>query len=194
MGGVFFWLCQAASSQTPEDYGLRARGDPGARKFQCCNKDILTQLKTWLSSQGLEESELQRLALPARTSRTCFHEHQWAAFDQVGIVDALATSRTAAHMISRFRDIEKNVEANLSHEQGGLFTEITSESAQAFEAQRHSLVQAAEMMRRDAHSADVLSQLRSELAFYHLHVDGQARLETAFGTIKNSRHTVGESI
>ena len=41
-------------------------------------------------------------------------------------------------MTSRFRDVENNVEANISHQQRGLLSEVTSESAQALEAQRHS--------------------------------------------------------
>ena len=46
-----------------------------------------------------------------------------------------------------------------------LLPEITSDSAQALEAQRQFLAQeaAAEMMRRDARSADVLFRLGSEL-------------------------------
>ena len=49
----------------------------------------------------------------------------------------------------------KNVEANFRHQQRGFLSEITSESDQSLEAQRHFLVHeaAAEMMRRDAHSA-----------------------------------------
>ena len=60
-------------------------------------------------------------------------------------------------------------------QQRGLFPEITSESAQALEAQRHTLVQeaTAEMIRRDAHSADTLSQLRSEFQLHHLHAESQ---------------------
>ena len=52
---------------------------------------------------------------------------------------------------------------------------MTSESAQALEAQRHSLLQesTAEMMVRDDHIADVLSQIRSELQHYHFHAEGQ---------------------
>ena len=49
-------------------------------------------------------------------------------------------------------------------------------SSDTLDAQRHSQVQeaTAEMMWRDAHSADVLSHLRSELRHYHLHADGKS--------------------
>ena len=39
-------------------------------------------------------------------------EHQRVAYEQVEIAAALATSRTAAPMASRFRDIENHVETN----------------------------------------------------------------------------------
>ena len=68
-------------------------------------------------------------------------------------------------MTTRFRDIENDAVANFSQEQRGLLPEITSESAQALEAQRHSLVQGAtaERVRRDTHQEELLSQLRSEI-------------------------------
>ena len=56
-------------------------------------------------------------------------EHQRAA---VQFPAAFARSRTVAQMTVRFRSIEKNVE--------GLSSEITAESAQAFEAERHTLI------------------------------------------------------
>ena len=76
---------------------------------------------------------------------------------------------TTAEMTSRFRDIEHDVEANFSHQERRFLSETTSDSGQALEAQRHSLVQAAtaEMIRRDAHNAEKVSQLRSELQHYH---------------------------
>ena len=46
-------------------------------------------------------------------------------------------------MTSRFRDIENNVEAQFSLQQRRLLSEITSESAQVLEPQRHTLVQEA---------------------------------------------------
>ena len=78
------------------------------------------------------------------------HEHQWVAYEEVQTAAALATSRTAAQTTSRFRDLEKNAEANFSQQQRGLLSEFMSESAQALEAQRHSLIHeaGAEMMRR----------------------------------------------
>ena len=71
-------------------------------------------------------------------------------------------------MTSRFKDFENNVEENVGHQQRGLLSEITSESGQALDAQRHSLVQetAAEMV-RDTHNLEVVSQLRSELQHKH---------------------------
>ena len=48
-------------------------------------------------------------------------------------------------------------------------SEIISESAQAPEAQRHTLIHeaTAEMVRRDTRKEEVLSQIRSELQYYH---------------------------
>ena len=48
-----------------------------------------------------------------------FQEHQRVACAQVDLAAALATSRTAAQMTSRFREIEHNVEAKISHQQRG---------------------------------------------------------------------------
>ena len=47
--------------------------------------------------------------------------HQRAAYEEVQTAAALATSGTAAQMISSFRNIEKNAEANFSQQQIGLF-------------------------------------------------------------------------
>ena len=87
-------------------------------------------------------------------------EHQRVAYEQVEVAAAFATNRTAAQMTTRFRDIENNVEANFRHQKRGLLSENTSESAQALEAQRHSQVQeaTAEMMRRNTHNLEVVSQ------------------------------------
>ena len=73
-------------------------------------------------------------------------------------------------------DIENNVEPHFSLQQRGLSSEITSESAQALEAQRRTLVQGAtaEVIRRDAHNLEVVSQLRSELQRFHQHAEGQS--------------------
>ena len=50
-------------------------------------------------------------------SNTAVQEHQREAHEQVYIAARLvATSRTEAQMISRFIDIENNVEANFSHQ------------------------------------------------------------------------------
>ena len=56
------------------------------------------------------------------------------------------------------------------------FFEITFESAPALEAQSHSLFHeaAAEMMRRNTHREEVVSQLRSEPQHYHRHAEGQS--------------------
>ena len=50
--------------------------------------------------------------LPKNMQRVLFEEVQTAA--------ALASSRTAAQMTSRFRDMENDVEANFSHQQHAL--------------------------------------------------------------------------
>ena len=55
--------------------------------------------------------------------------------EEVQTAATLATSRTATQIICRFRDIENYAEANFSQQYGGLLSEITSESAQAPEAQ-----------------------------------------------------------
>ena len=88
------------------------------------------------------------------------HGETWEQFNdqpksEEYMAAALATSRTAAQMTSRMRDIADMVEVNFRLQQRAFLSEVTSESAHAFEAQRHSLVQDAsvEMMRRDAHSA-----------------------------------------
>ena len=84
-------------------------------------------------------------------------EHQRVANEQIKVAAALATSRTAAHITSKFGDVENDVEANFSHQQRCL-SEITSKAGQALEAQRHTLVrEATAETRRDAHNADTHS-------------------------------------
>ena len=63
-------------------------------------------------------------------------------------------------MTSSFRDIENDVDANFSEQQRRLFSEITSESVEALEALRHSLVHeaVAEIMRRGSRKEEVVSQ------------------------------------
>ena len=76
-------------------------------------------------------------------------------------------------MTSMFKDIEKNADANFIQQQTGSLSEITSEPDQAPEAQRHSLIHegTAEMMRRGTHQQEALSQLRSQLQYFH-HAQG----------------------
>ena len=95
-------------------------------------------------------------------------------YEEVQTAVALVTGRTAAQTTSRFGDVKNNVEANCSQQQRGLLSEITSESVQALESQRHSLVHEAmaERMRRDIHQEEVLSLLRSELQNHHHHHTG----------------------
>ena len=91
----------------------------------------------------------------------------------------LAESCTAALMTSRFWDIESHGLKQIpSHQQRGLLSEITSQSAQALEAHRHSPVQeaTAKMVRRDTSNADSLTLLRSELQLYLLRGEGQSDL------------------
>ena len=67
--------------------------------------------------------------ITCRTIRTnAAQERQRVACEGAQTVAALATSRTAVHMTSRFRDVEKNAEANFSQQQRGVLSEITSES------------------------------------------------------------------
>ena len=86
------------------------------------NKDIFTILKTWFVKSGIIGRV--RVTVPCIISRNIFEnavqEHQRVVYDQVDIAAALGTSRTAAQMTSRFRDIESNVEASFSHQQRGL--------------------------------------------------------------------------
>ena len=83
-------------------------------------------------------------------------ENQRVAYEGVQNAAALATSRTAAPMTSMFRVIENNAEANFCQQQRGLLSEVTSESAQALEAHRHTQIYGAtaEVMRRDTRTED----------------------------------------
>ena len=67
-------------------------------------------------------------------------EHQRVVYEEVQSAAALATSRTAAHMTSRFRDTENNAEADFSQQHRGSLFEITFEWAQALVTQRHTLI------------------------------------------------------
>ena len=98
--------------------------------------------------------------------------YQQEQFENAAQVQTAALCDTAAQMNFRFSDIENNVEANFSQQQQGFLSEKTSESAQALEVQRHSLIHeaVAEMLRRDTHKEEVLSQLRSDLQ----HAQGQS--------------------
>ena len=73
-------------------------------------------------------------------------------------------------------NIENNVETNFSHQQRGSLSEIASESAQALEAQRHTLIHeaTAEMMPRVTRQGEETSQLRSDLQCYYHHHVGQS--------------------
>ena len=70
--------------------------------------------------------------------------------------------------------MKRTLKASFSHQQRGLSSELSPGSAQALEAQRHTLIQeaATEMMRRDADNAEMLSQFRSELRFHRLQTEG----------------------
>ena len=83
-------------------------------------------------------------------------ENQRVAREGVQNAAVLSTSRTAAQMTSMFRVIENNAEANFSQQQRGLLSEVTSESAQALKAHRHTQIYGAtaEMMRRDTRAED----------------------------------------
>ena len=103
--------------------------------------------------RNLSESALY---YPQEQFENAAQEHQRVAYEQA----ALASSRAAAQMTSRFRVIENNDEAHFSHGQRGPLSEITSKSAEVLEAQRHYLCQeaTAEMIRRDNHNQEVVSQ------------------------------------
>ena len=118
-------------------------------KCQHCNKDFFTILvRDYWENQSYNALQHQE------QFENAAQEHQRVAYEQVEIAAILATNRTAAHMTSRFRDIENNVEASFSHQQRGLLSEITSEPAQAFEVQRNTLVHeaTADDAVRDSHS------------------------------------------
>ena len=167
-GGVEAWQLESPMGPCPSS------PLPSSLGFTPCSVSP-TRAKSTYYNTGIFAINTQHLVHQARDnwrsrSYTAFHyqqepfenavqEHQRVAYERVEIAAAPA-SRAAAHMTSRFGDIENDVEANFSHQQRGSSSEITSESAQALEAQQHSLVQTAtaEMMRRNAHSADVLSQ------------------------------------
>ena len=85
---------------------------------------------------------------------------------------ALATSR-AAHMTSRFRDVENNVEAHFGQKQRGLWSEITSKLSDTLGFMK--------LVRRDTCQEEVHSHLSS-------------RVETHVGTIKCRRRAVKESV
>ena len=163
-------LGQAQSSLVPEDPGLQtARKSHGAVQPTVQRRRVhvevpippqglLALLRTWVIESritgGIKGAIL--CITSKKISRMLSKYVDGQLMSKSGSPAAFASSRTAAHMTSRFRDIENNVEANFSHQQRGLSSEITSESAQALEAQRHSLIQeaTAKMMRKDGRSAD----------------------------------------
>ena len=114
------------------------------------------------------------LHFPRERVENAVQDCQRTAYEEVQTAAALATSRVA-QMTSRFRNMANNAEASFSQQQRGLLSEITSESAQSLETQRHSLGHEAtgQMMRRGTHHEEVLSQLGSELQYYHHH-EGQS--------------------
>ena len=74
------------------------------------------------------------------------------------------------------------------HQQRGSFSEITPESGLAFEAQQRyrSFEATAEMMRRDAHNQEVVSQLRSEFR-HHRHAESVAILAQVAFSVRTLR-------
>ena len=97
-------------------------------------------------------------------------EHRRAAYEQVETAAAHASSRAAAHMTSRLKEIENKVEANFSHQQRRLFTEIPSQPKHS-KLSQHILVRKV-TNRNDA--AETLSLLRSELRFHRLQAEDQS--------------------
>ena len=150
----------------------------------------LQHSKRGSSSQGfLEESKLQRLALPTGTVQTCCPRASTGdSWTSRNCSCSCHASYSNAFDVQIPRHWKIKVEADFSHEEQGSSSEITSESPQALEAQRHHLVQeaAAEMTRRDARSADVLSQLRSELPYDNIWKD---QIQKAFSSGAHMRRT-----
>ena len=156
--------------QTQEQFNEQPKDEEYMEKLLCHRKFFATILKTsfieWGVIGGIQSYNalhyrqvLDCMSLFIDTIRAWMNEimnksrmllkkHQRTPCEQVEVADAVATSRTAAHMTSRFWDIENHV---------------------------HTLIQeaTAEMIRRDAHSADTLSQLRSAFQLYHLHAESQ---------------------
>ena len=135
----------------------KARGDPGAGQRAVQRRRVhgevpvrqqghprstqhpVHQVSGYWRSQSYNDFRYQQ-----EHNGNAVQEHQWVAYEQVEIAAALATIRTAEQLTSRFRQIEKHVEANFSHQQRGLLLSvITSESAEALEVQRHSPLQEA---------------------------------------------------
>ena len=164
--------------ETGEQFIEQPKGEEYMEMFQYHNKDILTTLKNLFHQvrDDWKSQSYRALHYQHEQFEIAVQEQQREAFDQVEIAVALATSRTAVQMTSRFRDIENHVEANFSHHQTEFLSQITSLSVRALEAQRHTLVQepTTEMIRRDAHCAEVLSHFGSELQRYHLHAEVQS--------------------
>ena len=81
-------------------------------KFQYFHKELLTFRRDNWRNQGHSalHHQLEQIKYAAQ-------ERQRAANEEVQTAAALATSRTAAQMTSRFRDIENNAEANFSQQQ-----------------------------------------------------------------------------
>ena len=147
-------------------------------KFQYSRTEFLTIRNTWCMASGIIGGV--KVTVPCITSRTqlgnAAQEYEREAYKEVKTAAPLATSSTAAQMTSSFRDVENNIHANFSQQRRGLLSDISSESAQALEAQWHPLIHeaTAEMVRRDTRKEEVLSQLRSELQDYHHHAEGQS--------------------
>ena len=92
-----------------------------------------SRLRDYCRSQGYSALQHQQ-----EQFENAVQQHQRVVYDQVEIAAVFAVIHAAAQMVSRFGHLENHVETNFSNQQRGLLSEITSVSAQALEAQRHS--------------------------------------------------------
>ena len=171
---------QAPSSPLPEDCGLQtARGDLRAvqrrrvhggvpvppHAFPHDPQNIVHRVSDYWRNVSYSALRYQQEQV-----ENAVQEHERVVYEQDEIAAAVATSRTAAQISSRFTDIKINDEANIRQQQQGM-SDITSESAQALEAQRHCFVNSRDDAER--HPQQVVSQLRRELQHDLRHAKGQ---------------------
>ena len=111
------------ASLVSEDYVLQtARGDPGPRQRAAQKRRVHGEVpvQPQVSSHDPQNFIIgvikvtNALHYQQENFEDAVQENHRAVHEQVDLAVAIATSRTAAHMTFRFRDIENHVEANLS--------------------------------------------------------------------------------